>query len=127
MAEGIATNWLKEHGQSDWLAVSAGIHAVDGMATSAETIKALDGLEIAYEGTSTHLTNKMVKEAQIIFCMSKNHLAAVRHLSNRVELLDQDADILDPIGQDQSVYDALAEQMKLIISTKLGTLTKREV
>ena len=122
MAEGIATKWLKEHDKNDWLAVSAGIFAVDGMRTSEETVQALDLLGIGFEGTSNCLTEKMAKEAKKIYCMSSNHLRAISEWTDNAELLDPENEIVDPIGQDQLVYDALARKMELLISSHLKKL-----
>jgi len=125
LAEGIAQKWLDENGFSDWLAVSAGVFASEGCSASEETIKALSQRGITFSGTSKGITKKMATSATAILCMSRSHLAAVNQFVDNAELLDPSGDILDPVGQDQSVYDALAEQMDILISTKLTLLTNK--
>jgi protein-tyrosine-phosphatase len=123
MAEGIAQKWLDDNGFTDWLAVSAGVSAAEGNPTSEETIKALSRRRISFDGTSKVLTREMARAADVVLCMSKRHLIATLMYTNNVELLDPSGDILDPIGQDQSVYDALATQMEKLIESKLKALT----
>jgi protein-tyrosine-phosphatase len=123
MAEGIAQKWLDNNGFNDWLAVSAGVFANEGNKTSEETVEALSQRGIVFDGTSLPLTEEMAKSAKAVLCMSLSHLFAVSQFTNKAELLDPSGDILDPIGQDQSTYDALAEQMEQLIATKLQLLT----
>lgn len=126
MAEGLAQKWLDDNGFSDWLAVSAGVFACEGSPTSDETIRTLSQRGISFDGTSTQLTQKMAEGAKAVFCMSRSHLTATFQLTSHAELLNPEGDILDPIGQEQSVYDALAEQMEALIATKLQELTAKE-
>jgi protein-tyrosine-phosphatase len=123
MAEGLAQKWLDDNGFSDWLAVSAGVSAFEGSPTSEETVKALSCRGIDFEGTSTPFTQEMATLAKIVLCMSSSHLAAATQFTENAALLNPDGDIPDPIGQDQSVYDALAAKMEKIIATKLKALT----
>ena len=125
LAEGIAQKWLDENGFSDWLAVSAGIFATEGCPISDETKLALSQRGISFSGTSKLITKEMATSATAILCMSKNHLATVTQFVDNSELLDPKGDILDPIGQSQSVYDELASQMETLISTKLNSLTSK--
>ena len=94
------------------LAVSAGVHALKGMPTSEETVHALSHRGIAFEGTSKPLTPEMAKKAKVVFCMSKSHLNRAKQFTENVQLLDSEGDISDPIGQDQSVYDTLADYLE---------------
>jgi len=123
MAEGLAQKWLNDNGFSDWLAVSAGVFAIKGSPTSDETVKALSSRGIEFMGTSTPFTQKMATAAKIVICMSRSHLAAATRFTENAVLLNPEGDIPDPVGQDQSVYDALAAQMEKIIATKLKALT----
>ena len=125
LAEGLAQKWLDEHGFSGWLAVSAGTFAIDGMPTSQETIDALASRGIEFYGTSTALTAKMAKQASAVFCMTRSHLEVAKQFTDKAQLLDPRGDVSDPIGQDQSVYDALADQMEDIISKTLQSLTSQ--
>jgi|TARA_Y100000031_G_C7945976_1_gene259281 protein-tyrosine-phosphatase len=123
MAEGLAQKWLDDNGFTDWLAVSAGVYAIEGSPTSQETIKSLSDRGIEFEGTSYPLTQDMATSAKIVLCMSGNHLKAAHKFTEHAELLDPSGDIPDPIGQDQSAYDTLAQKMEKLIATKLQSLT----
>ena len=125
LAEGLAQKWLDDRGYKGWLAVSAGIHAMEGVQTSEGTIHALSSRGITFEGTSKHLTQAMDEEAKIVFCMSERHLIRAKEFTDNALLLDSAGDISDPIGQDQSVYDALADYLEPLIACKLETLTKQ--
>lgn len=127
MAEGIAQKWLDDNGFVDWQAISAGVFAAQGRPTSEETIKALSQRGISFEGTSKVLTEEVAHAATVVLCMSQSHLIAASQFTNSVELLDPSGDIVDPIGKDQSVYDALAEQMEQLIEVRLKTLTSEGV
>ncbi|MDE1037318.1 MAG: hypothetical protein OR996_00600 [Phycisphaerales bacterium] len=125
LAEGIAQKWLDEHGISNWLALSAGVYATEGSPTSVETLEALSALGIDFHGVSTPLTPEMAQKADIVLCMTETHLSAASMLTEKAELLDPLGDIADPIGQSQSVYDALADQLGKIIAQKLDLLTRQ--
>ena len=125
LAEGIAQKWLDKHGISNWLALSAGVYATEGSPTSIETLEALSVLGIDFRGVSTPLTPEMAQQADIVLCMTESHLSAVSMLTEKAELLDPLGDIADPIGQSQSVYDALADQLGKIIAQKLDILTRQ--
>jgi protein-tyrosine-phosphatase len=124
MAEGLANKWFIDHGYKEWLAVSAGIHAFEGMPASEGTIHALSERGITFEGTSKILTKEMAKEARVVFCMSKSHLATAERYADNAKLLDSGGNIADPIGQDQLAYDALANHLEELIASTLETLTK---
>ncbi len=124
LAEGIAQNWLDKHKKGRWLAVSAGVYAQEGMPTSEETICALANRGISYSGTSKQLTKKMAEGAKAIFCMSESHVVVARQFARSAELLDPSSSIPDPIGQNQNVYDALADQLEKLIVKRLHRLTK---
>ncbi|MBC8523488.1 hypothetical protein H8D29_06130, partial [PVC group bacterium] len=44
---------------------------------------------------------------------------------NKIELLDLDGGIIDPVGCNQSVYDALAERIAEIIPLRLANIIKQ--
>lgn len=125
MAEGIAHNWLCEHGIKSWQAVSAGTSAFEGLSTSQEAIDALSKLGIEFQGTSKPLTQKMLEAADIVLCMTPSHLAEAQSLQKsggHIELLDPEGAIMDPIGAGQTVYDATASQLQSLIAKRFETL-----
>ena len=128
MAHGIAQEWLRKNGYEGWLAVSAGTFATEGAPASSETINALSQRGITFEGTSKPLTREMILSAHIVLCMSKTHVDTARQLSGesaKIELFDLDGPISDPAGQDQLVYDAIAEKMEKLIAQRLETIIKK--
>ena len=79
MAEAIARNWLEndapEHIGEVFVA-SAGVSAADGFQPTHESVEALKSRGIHYEGLSKALTAEMIKNADLVFCMTATHVAA---------------------------------------------------
>ena len=128
MAEGFAQDWLKKNDYRGWLAASAGTLASNGISTSNETKDALAQRGIAFSGTSTSLTGKMVHAAHIVLCMSTTHMDTARQLAGddtTIELLDPAGTIPDPAGQDQVVYDALADRLENLIAQRLELIIQK--
>ena len=128
MAEGFAQDWLKKNSHKDWLAVSAGTFASNGIPTSSGTVDALSQRGIDFSGTSTPITEKMVHAAHVVFCMSTTHLDIARKLvddDSTIELLDPEGSIPDPAGLDQVVYDALADRIEQLVAQRLGIIFKK--
>jgi protein-tyrosine-phosphatase len=127
LAEGIARH-LIEQGllgeNADVFVASAGVAAGEGVPTTAETVAALADLGIDYVGTSKPLTAEMIRKADLVLAMTAGHVGVARALADgdgddKIRRLDPDADIEDPIGLDQSAYDALAGRLQTIISEQL--------
>jgi protein-tyrosine-phosphatase len=127
LAEGLANKWFDDHGYTEWIAVSAGTHAYEGMPTSEETIHALSDRGIAFEGKSKPLTKEMAQNATAVFCMSKSHVATAEQYTDNAKFLDPNGEISDPIGQNQLAYDTLANHLEELIASTLETLTKEGV
>lgn len=132
MAEGVARQVL-ESGRmgelgKDVFVCSAGLAAWDGGEISPETREALERMGITFDGHSKRLTAQMVRHADLVLGMTRNHVAAARALvagephENKVQLLDPAGDLDDPIGMGQSAYDALAERMARVIPGRLKEL-----
>lgn len=123
MAEGIAADLLADSGV---FVASAGVAASDGAPPSRETIRTLESMGIEYEGHSKPLTVEMIRNADLVLCMTRSHQAAARslvdgekELVDRIQLVDPDGDIPDPIGQGQATYDAVAERLKSVIPDRV--------
>ena len=132
MAEGIARHHLADR-EDDVFVASAGVAAFEGGSPSLETIRALESLDIRHEGCSTPLTGDMIRKASHVLCMTSSHQAAARAMvaddaeaQARIEPLDPNGDLPDPIGQGQHVYDALAERLMELIPERLDTLLKED-
>ncbi|MHC4219784.1 MAG: arsenate reductase/protein-tyrosine-phosphatase family protein [Planctomycetota bacterium] len=133
MAEAVARH-LIDHGllgdQAEVFVASAGVAAGNGSPPTAEALTALDRLGIDYDGSSKPLTDEMVRNADLVLCMTSGHAATARALvgseeGDKVLRLDPDNDIHDPIGMDQAAYDALAERLMQVIPKRLKEWAQR--
>ena len=127
MAEALARHWLENEPPGDIgevFVASAGVSAADGFPPTQESLTALKDRGIQHEGLSKTLTAEMIQNADIIFCMTASHVAAIWIISGddnaeKVMRLDPQADVLDPIGSDQGAYDALADHFMELIPRRL--------
>lgn len=133
LAEGIARCLLKDRSDEVFVA-SAGVAAMEGSPTSAGTLATLASHGIEYEGRSNILTPEMIRNASHVLCMTESHAEVARAMvegesgvQSRIQVLDPDRDLPDPIGQGQAVYDALADQLLRLLPDRLDTLLKEEV
>ena len=101
--------------------------------TASESITALESMGIEYDGRSTRLTPEMVRGADLILCMTAQHRDAARRLvsddpelAEKIQVLDLDGDIPDPIGQGQDRYDAVAERMKQVIPERIESIVTQK-
>ena len=130
MAEAIARSLLDEGllgGGSGFFVASAGVATGGGSRPTPEALAALTALGIDHTGTSKPLTEEMVRNADIVFGMTEGHVRVAREAAgeawaDRVVRLDPDRDIEDPIGLEQSAYDALAQDFLEIIPRRLKEL-----
>ena len=131
MAEAIARHAL-EHGQVPGVTgkvfvASAGVAAGDGMPVSDETIEALERIGIAHEGSSKGATAEMLRKADRVFAMTEGHRRAAQRLLGdderakaRIELLDPEGDVDDPIGHGVAAYHALAKRFLKLVPRRLA-------
>ncbi len=130
MAEAIARH-LIDGGllgdRSDVFVASAGVAAGGDAPATIEAVAALAALGIDHSGSSTPLTGEMIDKADLVFGMTEEHVRIARNVADsqpddRIVRLDPDGDIEDPIGLDQSAYDALARRFLAIIPRRLKEL-----
>ncbi|UCD73860.1 MAG: hypothetical protein JSV91_08675 [Phycisphaerales bacterium] len=136
MAEAIARRWLAHGGlgeNAEVIVASAGVFAADGSPPSPEAINALATLGIEHYGRSRRLTAEMVRQAEVVFCMTRSHVAAVRSLVEDeeaeqvgIELLEPDGDVEDPIGMGQDVYDSLSVRFMELVPRRLKEMLAGE-
>lgn len=131
MAEAIARHAL-DHGQvpgveGNVLVVSAGLSAGDGVPCSDETVEALEQLGIAFDGRSKRASAEMIRKAERVFCMTEGHVRQAQHLLGdderakaRVERLDPEGDVDDPIGHGPDAYHALAKRFRKLVPRRLA-------
>ncbi len=110
---------------SDLFVASAGASAPDGLRPTAETLAALAARGIDHDGVSKTLTAEMIRNADVVFCMTKGHVAAAQSLvgdqevARKIMCLDPEGDIEDPLGLDQHAYDSLADRFMTLIPLRL--------
>jgi protein-tyrosine-phosphatase len=136
MAEAIAQHWLDGGGLGDscrGLAASAGVAAGDGAPTSPETVVALAELGITIDGTSKPLTAAMIEAASAVFGMTASHVATAVSIVNgdveqvaKIQRLDPEADLDDPIAMGQDAYDELAQRLMELIPRRINEVLGHE-
>lgn len=134
MAEGMLKKYLKELGKDDIEVMSAGVHAIDGINPTKETIEVMNEEGVDVSGfKSRALTNELIKKADIILVMAGHHIddiiTRIPAAASKIHLLKQfgtkcetsvceDLDIADPIGRDKNFYEevrsAIKKEMKRI-------------
>lgn len=148
MAEAIARHAIQSGrvtSHEDVFIASAGATAIDGIPTSFETREAVRAMGIEYDGRSKALTPEMVRRADAVFCMTRDHVETVRGMyelaihpaapgddipdagteptaaSTQVRILplDPEANIEDPMGHGQDAYHALAKRFAELIPTRV--------
>lgn len=134
LAEAIARRWIREEGLTQELfAASAGIAAQDGGSLSSETLHALDKLGIEHHGKSKAVSANMIRKADVVFCMTEQHVEAARDLidgepdhQSKIIRLDTEDDIDDPAGMGQKAYDRLAKKFQTLVPKRLKEWLARE-
>ena len=132
MAEAIARNHLAQKLQvkagdlddKGISVISAGSHAMPGARATPQAVDVLRemGLDLSAH-RSRPLTVELIHQADLIYTMSGNHARAVTALvpsaRDKIQQLDPDADIEDPIGGDIELYNQVASQIKALIERRL--------
>lgn len=132
MAEAIARSLLADHGAEDGtetVVASAGVMAGSGAPATPEAVGAARdlGADLSRH-RSQGLTRAMVEEADRVFVMTAGHrdlaesLVAGSASSEKIELLDPEGDIPDPIGGPPAVYRETAERIRLAIERRFQEL-----
>lgn len=131
MAEGIAQK-LSEQGtfpasMGELFFASAGVSAFDGGATSHETVEVLQRMKAPVPERSKRLTAEMIRKADLVLGMTGSHVARARALvagdSNaqaKIQPLDPDGDVDDPIGLGQRAYDDLGDYFAELIPRRIA-------
>ena len=132
MAEAIARSLLLKNLQVSELelekkgisVLSAGTYAMPGMRATPQAVDAVAdlGADLSRH-RSRPLTVELIHQADVIYTMGRGHAQAVHSLvpsaSDKVQTLDPDGDIEDPIGSDLAVYKSLAGQLSTLIQKRL--------
>lgn len=108
---GVAVEELESAGL--WVR-SAGAFTAGGSLASPQAVEALQkrGVDLAGH-RSRPLTPELIHEADVIYCMTQSHrqaaLAMAPTAENKVQPLDPEQDVEDPIGGDLKTYQRCAE------------------
>lgn len=90
-----------------------------------EASAALEKIGVQASGhRSAPLSADLIRAADVIYAMTASHADAIRRIdpeaASKVFPLDPDgADIPDPIGQSQRIYDEAAELISAHVATRL--------
>ena len=127
MAEAIARSVLAD--RDDIFVSSAGVAAFNGAMPSLETLETLERMGIEHDGLSRALTTDMIQNATLVLGMTNSHVRAARALVEhdeslmaRVQPLDPEGELSDPIGMGQSTYDALGCRLAELIPQRVNSL-----
>lgn len=107
--------------------VSAGAFTSPGMPATREAVEAMNklGIDLSKHRSRT-LSPDLIREADVIYCMTDSHLEAVLEFDptakEKALTLDPNGDIDDPIGGSLTVYQRCAE----LIRRRLGQRIKEQ-
>ena len=107
--------------------LSAGASAAGGAPATTEAVQAMAGVGLDLtRHRSRMLTPQLLREADLIYCMSASHEAAVLRLepaaAGRTERLDPGADIDDPIGDGAAGYRRCADLIERRLEQRLSAV-----
>jgi len=135
MAEGI---FRKAAEGTDYEVGSAGVAAQTGSVASRETLEVLSDQGIELPGFRSRMVDeKILAEAEAVFCMTAGHLEMLEmmfpefeekyHLAcDFVELNGQvGVDVPDPIGMGRQAYDSVSRVMNEAMGGIMGFLDER--
>jgi len=106
---------------------SAGVFALGGAPATEHAVEAMRkyGLDIANH-RARPLTDQLVQDADVVYCMTEAHRQAVLDIApmaqKKVLLLDENADIDDPVGTDATNYQRTAEMIRRRLSARFAEL-----
>jgi protein-tyrosine phosphatase len=115
---------LEEKG---YTVISAGMLGIVGFPASIEAVRACaaKGIDIS-RCRSRGLSKHLIEQSDIVFALARVHRDAVVEISpeaaDKCLLLEQNADIPDPIGQSQATYDNCAEMIDRAVRKRIGEL-----
>jgi L-threonylcarbamoyladenylate synthase len=135
MAEGLFKKHLAEKlgcpidrlVEKGYTITSAGTFGIVGVPASDEAVDACVAKQVDISAhRSRALTAHLIEQSDLIFAMTRGHLLAVTDISPQAAekcfLLAEGADIPDPIGQSQVIYDNCAERIDKAIIKRIDEM-----
>lgn len=135
MAEGIFKKHLAEKlgcpidrlVEKGYTVTSAGTVGIVGFPASDEAVEACAAKGIDISGhRSRALTTHLIEQSDFVFAMTRGHREVIVEMcpgaANKCSLLADDADIPDPIGQSQAVYDNCAGRIDKAITKRIDEM-----
>ncbi|MCC6680960.1 MAG: Sua5/YciO/YrdC/YwlC family protein [Phycisphaeraceae bacterium] len=121
---GVSPDRLEEAGYN---VASAGVFAAGQSPASDLAVEALRKQGIDLNGhRSRPLTQELINEADVIFCMTATHRRAVLDIDPsaqaKVRLLDESGEIDDPLGTDATMYQRTAEMIRRRVAARLAEI-----
>ena len=139
MAEGICKKHLAEKlrcsidhlGNRGYNIVSAGVVAFTGAGPSRFAVQACAAMDVDITGhQARRAEGELLKHADMIFVMEDYHrqalLAIDETLDGRIVLLDEPAEIDDPVGQDRGGYDRCAGRIAAAVEKRLDEIVNAQ-
>jgi len=123
MAAAIMSTKLREAGYKDFNVMSCGTLETEGQKATTEANIAIK--KLGYEPLKNHrsrqLNQELVDWADVVYCMTMNHVPAVRTFeggNNKANLLAKRG-VEDPMGQTQEIFDKIAKEIEKAIHQQL--------
>ncbi len=136
MAEAMFKDLIKDLEGKDIEVSSAGTWAIEGHSASANAIKIMNERNIDLSNhRSTPLTKELIKKADLILTMTRNHknqiLSVMPEVEDKVYTLKEfvgydrdDLDIADPFGGDMEAYRRSADEIESALKKALEKIIK---
>jgi len=104
--------------------ISAGTFAGSDAPATQAAVKAVERFGASLgKHQARKLTKELIRDADLIFCMTRQHVAEVTgklpDAAGRTFLLDADGDVVDPIGADAETYLRVAERIQGSLQTRM--------
>ncbi len=135
MAEGLFKKYLAEKfacsvdrlEEKGYIITSAGTLGMVGFPASSEAVRACSARGIDISGhRSKALGRYLIEQSELIFALARGHRDVVLEICpeavDRCLLLAEDADVPDPVGRTQGVYDSCCEMIEKAVRKRIKEL-----